>query len=169
VGGELGNNGNGFFGGGQIGYNWMFGRAVVGVEGDISYVGIDHTSHNFGDTGTSNFRLETSWFATARGRLGWSTGPALLYVTGGGAWMNLEQGLTSAAGTATTEKTASGWTAGGGIEIALGSNWSSKNEYLYADLGTGQSPPAVAVAPALVFNPEYQFHMFRSALVYRFN
>jgi outer membrane immunogenic protein len=169
VGGELGNNGSGFFGGGQIGYNWMFGRAVVGIEGDISYVGIDHTSNNFGDTGTSNFRLETSWFATARGRLGWSTGPALLYVTAGGAWMNLEQGLTTVAGTATTEKTASGWTAGGGIEIALGSNWSSKNEYLYADLGTGTSPPAVAVAPALVFNPEYQFHMFRSALVYRFN
>ena len=66
VGGELGNNGTGFFGGGQIGYNWMFGRAVVGLEGDISYLGIDHTSNNFADTETSNFRIETSWLATAR-------------------------------------------------------------------------------------------------------
>jgi outer membrane immunogenic protein len=167
VGGELGNNGSGFFGGGQLGYNWMIGRAVLGVEGDISYLGIDHTSHNFGDTGTSNFRIDTSWFATARARLGYSTGPALLYVTGGGAWMSVEQSLTSVAGTASSDKTLSGWTGGGGIEIALGSNWSSKNEYLFVDLGNGDA--LTSPGTALTLTPDYQFHMFRSALVYRFN
>jgi outer membrane immunogenic protein len=165
--GELGNNGSGFFGGGQLGYNWMFGRAVLGLEGDISWLGVDHTSNNFADTGTSNFKIDTSWFATARARLGWNTGPALLYVTGGGAWMSVEQSLTSVAGTASTDKTLSGWTGGGGIEIALGSNWSSKNEYLFVDLGNGDA--LTAPGTALTLTPDYQFHMFRSALVYRFN
>jgi outer membrane immunogenic protein len=166
--GELGNNGSGYFGGGQIGYNWMFGRAVVGLEGDISYLAIDHTSNNFASTATSNFKIDTSWFATARARLGWNTGPALLYVTGGGAWMSVEQSLTSVGGTVSSDKTLSGWTGGGGIEIALGSNWSSKNEYLFVDLGNGDALTGLG-AGAVTITPDYQFHMFRSALVYRFN
>ena len=167
-GGELGNNGAGLMAGGQVGWNWMIApRMVVGLEGDISYLGIDHTSHNFADNATSNFKVDTTWFATARGRLGYNTGPALLYVTGGGAWMSIEQSLTSTAGTASTDKTLSGWTGGGGIEIALGSNWSSKNEYLFVDLGNGDA--LTSPGTALTLTPDYQFHMFRSALVYRFN
>jgi outer membrane immunogenic protein len=167
IGGELGNNGNAWFGGGQIGYNWTFGRVVAGLEGDISYLGLNHTSNNIADTNTSNFKIETSWLATARGRLGWNTGPAILYVTGGGAWMSIEASLIGTAGTATSDKTLSGWTGGGGIEIALGSNWSSKNEYLFVDLGSGDA--LTAPGTALTLTPDYQFHMFRSALVYRFN
>jgi outer membrane immunogenic protein len=168
VGGELGNNGSGFMGGGQVGWNWTIApRWVVGLEGDVSYLGIDHTSNNFGSTATSNFRIDTTWFATARGRFAYNTGPALLYVTGGGAWMGVEQSLTSVAGTASSDKTLSGWTGGGGIEIALGSNWSSKNEYLFVDLGDGDA--LTSPGTALTLTPDYQFHMFRSALVYRFN
>ena len=166
--GELGNNGAGLMAGGQVGWNWMVApRIVVGLEGDISYLGIDHTSHNFADNATSHFKVDTTWFATARGRLGYNTGPALLYVTGGGAWMSIEQSLTSTGGTATTDKTLGGWTGGGGIEIALGSNWSSKNEYLFVDLGNGDT--LTGVGTGFTLTPDYQFHMFRSALVYRFN
>jgi outer membrane immunogenic protein len=167
VGGELGNNGSGLTAGGQLGWNWMIGRAVVGIEGDVSYLGIDHTSHNFANNTNSHFKVDTTWLATARGRLGYSTGPALLYVTGGGAWMSVEQSLTSTAGTATSDKTLSGWTGGGGIEIALGNNWSSKNEYLFVDLGNGDA--LTSPGTTLTLTPDYQFHMFRSALVYRFN
>src|SRR5205823_6507496 len=47
-GGELGNNGSGFTAGGQIGYNWMImPKVVVGVEGDVSYLGIHHVSNNY--------------------------------------------------------------------------------------------------------------------------
>jgi outer membrane immunogenic protein len=169
VGGELGNNGSGYFGGGQIGYNWTIApRIVVGLEGDISYLGINHDSNNLGNTGTSIFKIETSWLATARARLAYNTGPALLYVTGGGAWMSLEQSLTSVGGTVSSDKTLSGWTGGGGIEIALGNNWSSKNEYLFVDLGNGDALTGLG-AGAVTITPDYQFHMFRSALVYRFN
>jgi outer membrane immunogenic protein len=164
--GELGNNGSGLMAGGQLGWNWMIGRAVVGIEGDVSYLGVDHTSHNFADNATSHFKVDTTWLATARGRLGYNTGPALLYVTGGGAWMSIEQSLTSVGGTVTTDKTLGGWTGGGGIEIALGSNWSSKNEYLFVDLGNGDT--LTGVGSGLTLTPDYQFHMFRSALVYRF-
>jgi outer membrane immunogenic protein len=169
VGGELGNNGSGYFGGGQIGYNWTIApRIVVGLEGDISYLGIEHDSNNLGNTATSIFKIETSWLATARARLAYNTGPALLYVTGGGAWMSVEQSLTSVGGTVSSDKTLSGWTGGGGIEIALGRNWSSKNEYLFVDLGNGDALTGLG-AGAVTITPDYQFHMFRSALVYRFN
>jgi outer membrane immunogenic protein len=169
VGGELGNNGSGLQAGGQLGWNWMLGpRMVVGVEGDVSYYGLDHTSHNFADNGTSHFKLDATWFATARGRLGYSTGPALLYVTGGGAWMGIEQSLTSAGGTVSTDKTLSGWTIGGGIEAAMGNNWSTKTEYLFVDLGNGDTLAGVGAGAGLSITPDYQFHMFRSALVYRF-
>ena len=82
--------------------------------------------------------------------------------------MSIEQSLhLGIGGTASSDKTLSGWTGGGGIEIALGSNWSSKNEYLFVDLGNGDS--LTSLGTALTVTPDYQFHMFRSALVYRFN
>jgi outer membrane immunogenic protein len=36
----------------------------------------------------------------------------------------------------TQNTTPSGWTIGGGTELALGPNWSATLEYLYVDLGT---------------------------------
>ena len=39
------------------------------------------------------------------------------------------------AATATVKDVKAGWTAGGGIEGALGGGWSAKLEYLYIDLG----------------------------------
>ena len=38
-------------------------------------------------------------------------------------------------GTATSSNTRVGWTVGGGVEGAIGGNWTAKLEYLYMDLG----------------------------------
>jgi outer membrane immunogenic protein len=173
AGDEIGNNGTGFTAGGQVGWNWMIGpKVVVGVEGDISWMGVDHTTFNYFNATTAILGVDTSWFATARGRLAYNTGPALLYVTGGGAWVHVDnfwQGDDGATGTGfTISKTLSGWTIGGGIETTLWGNWSSKNEYLYVDVGDG--PVLTSPAPGIFsVTVDHRFHMFRSALVYRFN
>jgi outer membrane immunogenic protein len=164
--GEIGNNGSGFSAGGQAGWNWMIGpRVVVGVEGDISYLGIDHSSSNFNNL-NAVYGLDTSWIGTVRGRLAYNTGPALLYATAGGAWVNVKESLGAAAGTASASKTLSGWTVGGGIETVLWGNWSTKTEYLLVDVGNGSQ--LTGVGSGFVLTADHQYHLFRSALVYRF-
>jgi outer membrane immunogenic protein len=170
--GELGNHGSGFTAGGQVGWNWMIApKVVVGVEGDISYLGIDHMSVSFfngiGSGNQAALLVDTSWIATARGRIAYNTGPALLYATAGGAWVHVKDTFIGNFGLLpSSTKTLSGWTAGGGIETVLWGNWSSKTEYLYVDVGEGDTlrdlPGAFAITA------DHKFHLFRSGIVYRF-
>ena len=131
----------GFIGGGTLGYNIQTGDWVWGIEGDVDYV-------NAKDTASSAFcsscTFKDTWLATARGRIGYSFDRWLPYVTGGGAWGNME--MESSGGSAT--KTKGGWTAGAGIEYAFGHNWSAKVEYLYVDLGSATCGSAACFLPA---------------------
>ena len=175
--GELGNNSDnaGYTAGLIAGYNWQFAPMwVAGVEGDFSWLGINHTVSDYNDTFAS-YKLNTHWLATARARLGYNTGPALLYVTGGGAWVNYEEEWHSpnsnpAFATATSSKTLSGFAAGGGIETTLtffgmlGPGWLARSEYLYVDVGKGDTLTQAGF-PVVA---DHQFHLFRAAAVYRF-
>jgi outer membrane immunogenic protein len=167
---ELGNNGSGFSAGGQVGWNWMImPKVVVGVEGDIGYLGIDHTSTDFFNSQSALLAIDTSWIATARGRVAYNSGPALLYATGGGAWVHLKENLNDARGNfARSEKTLSGYTVGGGIETVLWGNWTSKTEYLYVDVGKGDTLAGIGNAAGFVLTADHVFHLFRSGITYRF-
>jgi len=134
-------NGNGLAGGVQAGYNYMITpRYFVGVEGDIGYLGMQQNLFDWFDT-SANFTVKTDWYGTARVRAGVSTGPALLYVTGGAAWVHMADGF----GTIVPPNplvpgdlnwtTRSGWTVGGGTEVALDAHWSAKIETLYISTG----------------------------------
>ncbi len=61
-----------------------------------------------------------SWYGALRGRIGTTTGPALLYLTGGAAWVRLQDGVppTSLAAIpgSLSGRTGTGWTWGGGTE-----------------------------------------------------
>ena len=165
--GEVDIAGDGFTGGGQAGYNWQFHRSwVAGVEADFGWLGIDRSFLNWFRNET--FGVKTDWYGTARGRLGYSTGPALLYVTGGAAWVKVKNNFDDDNGVpASKSETAAGWTAGGGIEAALARNWTAKVEYLYIDAGIQD-----------VFNPDVftgrtahfdnRFHVVRFGLNYQF-
>lgn len=96
-----------------------------------------------------NERVE--WFGTVRPRLGYLlTNNLLIYGTGGLAYGKVKQNLTvaDANGTSfstpdgacvsgtncfsgTSNRIATGWTAGGGLEFAIWNNWTIKTEYLY--------------------------------------
>jgi outer membrane immunogenic protein len=165
--GQIGNNGDGLTIGGMAGYNWQFAPSwVAGVEGEFSYLGIQHSEVNYNDP-TAVLGVKTSWLGTLRGRVGYSTGPALLYVTGGVAWVDLKDMWVFGIGTpASSSTTKSGGTFGGGIETVLGGNWTSKTEYLYIDAGHGNTL-ASGPGPNLM-QVDHTFHVFRSALVYQF-
>jgi outer membrane immunogenic protein len=114
----------------------------AGVEGDIGYLGLDRTVADWNDSANHiTFSQNAGWYGTIRGRAGATTGPALLYLTGGVAWVRVRDGLTNPGcflcGTVSevTTRTASGWTFGGGTEVALGMRLSAKLEYLYMDVG----------------------------------
>ena len=116
--------------GGTIGYNYQWGQAVFGVEGDIDWASISGTSSN----ATCPFGCKTSdtWLSTVRGRLGYAADRFMPFVTGGAAFGDIR---ASTPGFAAASSTNAGWTLGGGLEGAITQNWTAKVEYLYVDLG----------------------------------
>jgi outer membrane immunogenic protein len=155
-------DGDGFFGGGQVGYNFQTGAFVIGVEADINGSDIslgsvstrtlapravDETDFVAGTTSAS---ADVDWYGTLRGRLGIvAGGNTLIYATGG-----LAYGEVSFAGTSTlrssfddnldrrtartsfnTSSNETGWTAGGGFDVMLTPNIVFGGSYQYVDLG----------------------------------
>ena len=109
-------------------------KYFAGLEGDIGYLGVRGSEADWFDTARTH-STKTSWYGTARVRAGSSTGPALLYVTAGGAWVNLTDTFTSGGLASASSRTAGGWTVGGGMEVALDARWSARIESLYMDVG----------------------------------
>jgi outer membrane immunogenic protein len=113
--------------GGTAGYNWQAGRAVFGVEGDLSWAGLD----GLGSSAAGVLSGNLNWLGTGRVRAGYAVDAYLFYVTGGAA-----VGRSQAAGGGFSGRdTQLGWTVGGGVEAKLSQNWTAKLEYLYVDLG----------------------------------
>ena len=145
----------GFTGGGQVGYNYQFGNVVVGLEADAAYTDFAQTRGFLGTTGAiSQFRTDMSFLGTVRGRLGYAYDRVMVYGTGGFAYGDVQHtgaffATPAAGGTGVTQffggrsRMETGWTAGGGIEYALPTNFSLFNssavtlkaEALYYDLG----------------------------------
>jgi outer membrane immunogenic protein len=157
-------NVKGWVGGGQVGYNWLNGSWLYGVEADIQATG-QRASLNGGATvfrapffdgvatitqnETNSWKLP--WFATFRGRLGVTYDQTwLFYATGGLAVGRAEFSNTTSLTLATTSPPASttaavslseettrvGFAVGGGVEKAIDAHWRVKAEYLFVDLGS---------------------------------
>jgi outer membrane immunogenic protein len=121
---------SGWLAGATAGYNYQFGQAVLGVEGDIDWTNINGSTTNScsGGCETSN-----TWLSTVRGRLGYAADRFMPYITGGAAFGNIR---AQAPGLALTSTENAGWTVGAGLETALAPHWTAKVEYLYVDLGS---------------------------------
>jgi outer membrane immunogenic protein len=161
----------GWSGGGQLGYNLQWTPSwVIGFETDIQGQSMSDsqacimacntpTAINFSQGavrfpvmfGNNSSGYNIDWFGTVRGRLGYTFGPSLLYVTGGLAYGNVQTNSAVAgntffagngatvnnfSGAVNTSGTKTGWVLGAGIEAALWSNWTVKAEYLYMDFGS---------------------------------
>jgi outer membrane immunogenic protein len=139
--------------GATLGYNWQMGQLVTGIEGDISWSGLDGD----GNVGGIPSSVNNDWLGTVRGRLGYNAGRWMPYITGGLAVGNID---ASVAGFGSSDKTKAGWTIGGGVEAQIAGPWSAKVEYLYVDLGKGDSIAGD--------RPEFQTNIVRAGLNYRF-
>jgi outer membrane immunogenic protein len=153
--GELSPEGG--FGGGQIGYNAVFGRLLAGVEADVQAADIGDSA-GFGAVSTN-----IDWFGTVRGRLGFVSDRTLIYATAGYAWADVESSFNTAGFGITESDVLDGYVLGGGIEYALTDNWSAKMEYQYVDLEDrrlGIAGDSTRIDP--------DFHSVRAGLNYRF-
>jgi outer membrane immunogenic protein len=146
--------------GGTVGYNYQFGQAVAGLEGDVDWADIKGTT-------TSNCPLgcktSDSWLATVRGRLGYAADRFLPFITGGGAFGDIK---ASTPGFPGANNTRAGWTLGGGIEAAIAQNWTAKVEYLYVDLGKFNCGFSCGVTATN--NVSFNTNLIRAGINYRF-
>ena len=180
----------GGFGGLQVGYNSQKGMVVIGVEADIQAADLSGSragrfTNPFGTfpvDGTASFDVE--WFSTLRMRLGAAFDRLLVYGTGGVAFGQVDYRLDviepPVGGqlfetTLTSSETEVGYAVGGGLEYALGSNWTIKSEYLFIDLG--EVSATAPVTSILTGNPtgevartevDVQFHTVRIGINYKF-
>jgi outer membrane immunogenic protein len=162
---------DGWFGGGQIGYNWQAPGSpwVLGVEVDSAFAGIDGSESASAGGLTATASSEMNYFGTARVRAGYAFNNVLAYATGGLAWANneLAASLTSGGVTArvSDEQMHVGYAVGGGLEWAFAPQWSAKVEYLYLGLGSQTYFGNVAGG----FDADLDAHTVKVGLNYRFN
>lgn len=171
-------NPDGINGGGQIGYNWQSANWVYGLETDIQ-ASSQRDNKTVVAVGTAAYDQKLPWFGTVRGRLGYSVGSSLFYVTGGYAYGGVKTKINAGPVEASFSETKSGWTAGAGIETPFkllglfGPQWTSKTEYLYVDLGSTAGSFAAPVVGAGVVtstsSSKVTEHIFRTGLNYHFN
>jgi outer membrane immunogenic protein len=129
-------NVSGFLAGGTLGANFQTDAWVFGIDGDFDASWLDGKSSSTfcGSVGFAAGQCETknTWLGTLRGRVGYAADRVLFYVTGGGAYGNIQAGIN---GLVTSSEP--GWTAGAGVEAAFADNWTARIEYLYVDLENG--------------------------------
>ena len=146
--------------GGTVGYNYQFGQAVVGVEGDIDWADINGTTNT-----ACPFGCKTSdhWLSTVRGRLGYAADRFMPFVTGGAAFGDIRASTPGFAGASNTE---AGWTVGAGLEFAIAGNWTAKAEYLYVDLGKFNC--GISCGALATDNVSFTTNIVRAGVNYRF-
>ncbi len=136
---------SGALAGGQLGYNWQFGSALLGLEAEASWADLDGTNTCFAYSGfysSSTCHAHIDALGTLTARVGWALpgdGRTLLY---GKAGLALKHASTNAFvnyhdDANVTHRQGFGWgvALGGGVERALNSRWSLKTEYDYLGFG----------------------------------
>jgi outer membrane immunogenic protein len=157
---------DGFLAGGQVGFNWQAPGSnwVLGIEVDASWTNADG-SHLFDIATLSS---EVNWFGTVTGRIGYAFDRVLIYAKGGFAFADESYEVDDGLGNlSVADKTRTGWTVGGGIEIAFDGNWSIKGEYNFIDLGDKEVafPTGVASLPLSI---DQEIHVAKFGINYRF-
>ena len=152
---SFGHHPDGMIGGLVSGYSIMpfENSLVLGVEGDVSLADINKT--DFEGATDDGIQTVISTLSTARAKIGFAHENFHVFATGGLAAGHISQyagdndcdpsgpvtdnncnGWDSDDALFNTGDWKLGWTAGGGAEYRIGSNWRARAEYLYVDLGS---------------------------------
>jgi opacity protein-like surface antigen len=132
----------GVLGGFQLGYNYKFAPAwLLGIEGEFDWTSAQGKANFVDPAGTASLSVTSdhNWYGTLSGRVGYVTGPLMVYGKAGAAWMNADYRMevnSGIDGFTLANTTRTGWNVGAGLEYMLGSRWSAKLEYDYLDFGS---------------------------------
>jgi outer membrane immunogenic protein len=164
----------GFIGGGQIGCDYQApSNWLIGIQGDFNGGDARDRKTVLPVLTTETVDTKIDWFASATARLGYASGPWLIYGKGGAAWVKdkfRDFGSTlftnfDFSGTSTN----SGWTLGAGVEYAFAPNWSTSLEYDYYDFGTKTiTLPSVSTPAVENVSVKQNFSVIKLGLNYRF-
>ena len=186
------NNNSGFTGGLIGGYNYQNGSLLLGIEMDYSAMDIEQERTNTYQSAvvvtppitpappvpsyTLNQKVQTDWVWTLRPRIGYVSGPWMVYATGGIASTRITLD-TAFADTRTPPNTASsstsdtktGWTMGLGGAYAFSPNWSVRGEWLYTDFGSIRDTASTANGFAtLTSEGDFGANIMRVGVDYKF-
>ncbi|MBL8909020.1 MAG: porin family protein [Rhizobiales bacterium] len=131
---------NGLFSGAQLGANWQAGKWVLGAEADLQLTDIVGSDKQAADGVEFTSKGAVDWLGTVRLRTGYAIDNIMIFGTGGLALGGMHYKVHTVDDAAATinlsdSHTATGWTAGAGVEWGFSANSSAKIEYLYTDLG----------------------------------
>jgi outer membrane immunogenic protein len=165
--------------GGHLGFNQQVGNLLVGLEGSFSWNLANGSTRNPFAPGVPSpvsYETDLEWLATLTPRLGLVAGPWLFYGKGGLVVGQARSTLVSTAlGATKVFEEANGylgWTAGIGVEYALGGNWIVGIEYNFHQLGAqpygGSGVPRNAGGLGFVeYGLDLQFSTALARLSYR--
>lgn len=157
----------GALGGLYAGANYQTGPAVFGIEGDIEGTQIKGGFLDVPLGGAGDTRID--WQGSVRGRVGFAADRILFYGTGGVAFADISHTYRNlVAGTAeTTSAVRTGWTAGGGVEVAVLPQLLVRAEYRFTDFGKYRYD-AVVTFPGLTGQQEPTVNAVRVGAAYKF-
>jgi outer membrane immunogenic protein len=169
-------NSSGFFGGGQVGYNWQFAPTwVAGVEADIDDADIQGLAQTTVPGASASIGTRLNWFGTVRGRVGYLVTPnAMFYGTGGWAYGSVTSSASATAaglgtGASVSSTQTGGWTAGAGLEYAFNPSISFKTEYLFVNLGSTTLANGFAAGVPVTLSEKTTVHTVKAGLNFKFN
>lgn len=161
---------NGIDIGGRVGYDWQFGRVVVGGLIDVSRPDVTDSVTAFSTTPAFySFTREVKSLVGFRGRAGYGGERVMAYGTFGPAWGKVEQIFTTSNAVNTFvavnqdsddgKERVWGYQAGAGAEFKLNTRVSVYGEYLFTSLDNTEEStirtqgPAPATNPFILVNP----------------
>ncbi|HEV7288381.1 outer membrane protein [Sphingomonas sp.] len=174
----------------RVGFDVQRGNLVFGLVGEVGKANTVDFVSAFSTTPASyTISTRMDWNASLRARAGYAANTTLFYVTGGGAYADLdsrfETSNTANSFTPTGGEDAWGYTAGGGLEQKISKNISVGVEYLWTDLKMDDYTVRVGRGTALATNPfvlapnttgtdlvrsgdRLRFHSARAVVAFRF-
>lgn len=171
--------------GGYLGYNYRIDSFLLGLEGDFNWDNANGNGDNIAGVPAggavpaapnpfTGYDMSLNWDASVRARLGVIVDErALLYVTGGPSWINVELdpnicGLVPSGLSCGDKSTEFGWQLGAGAEYMITDHLSMKAEYVHGWYGDADLDVVSGSGNKFYIKQDLQTNLVRAGVAYHF-